>query len=374
MEIGSVLELDDWDMYEYTEEKRQFHLPFMYDNKYYTIFFQSGRNAIESLMKYLIKELGIEKILLPDYVCETVVDAVVRANMDYENYSINREFEGDLAYIEKKINEGIKCVYIVQYFGKRISNKMLSAINSWKVRGILVIEDVTMSLFSCNKTAVGFGDYIIGSIRKWLPIPDGGFISTRGNMLPDEPEKNCISKYTYYYSLVQIIKREYINGNLLDKKLKEEYMEYYKKSIDELFSDYNIYPISQMSMSYLKKYNIKEVIEKRIKNYDYLYKKLDDISCVKLKVEREKGFVPFGIVIESTNRDELLNYLIKHNIYCNVHWRLVDKTQNNDSNYLSHNLITIPCDQRYSDKEMDYIATVIRKYEKKVNDRVQIRC
>ena len=68
-----------------------------------------------------------------------------------------------------------------------------------------------------------------------------------------------------------------------------------------------------------------------------------------------------------------LNYLIKHNIYCNVHWRLTDKAQNSASNYLSHNLITIPCDQRYSEKEMDYIVKVIRKWEKK-NDRIQIRC
>lgn len=361
MEIGSVLELDDWSNYK-NAGKREFYLPFMNGNKYNTVFYQSGRNAIQTLTTYLAEKFNFREILLPDYVCSTVKDAIERAGIKCKLYSINREFDYDIKQIEEKIRGGVKCIYIVQYFGKKISDDMKQAIKEWKSKDIIVIEDITMSLFSNDKNSIGFGDYIIGSIRKWLPIPDGGFISSQKTEIPKEPNDDCVSKYTHYYSIVQIMKKEYIKNNLSDKELKDNYMEYYKKSIDELFSDYKIYSISQVSKSYINNYNMEEIIEKREYNYDYLYNKINEISNVKPKIKRENNMLPFGMLIETQYRDELLKYLIEAGIYCNVHWRLPDNPQNRDVQYLSNSIITIPCDQRYGESEMDYIANVLKKW------------
>lgn len=65
------------------------------------------------------------------------------------------------------------------------------------------------------------------------------------------------------------------------------------------------------------------------------------------------------------NRDNLLKYLIDNNIYCNVHWRLDERKQNSDIRYLSDSVITIPCDQRYKEEEMDYIANILEHWEKR---------
>lgn len=365
MEIGSVIEFDNWEMYKNIENEKLFYLPFMKNNKYKTVMYQSGRNAIEILMKYFIEKLNINKILLPDYICTTVVEAVSRAKMQYQLYSVNRNFECDIMQIENEINKGINCIYIVQYFGKKLPIQMIQAINAWKNKGIIIVEDITMALFSSDYTSVGFGNYVLGSIRKWLPIPDGGFISTKEKGLPNEQSIGNISKYTYYYTLVQTMKREYIEEDLSDVGLKENYMNFYKMSIEELFSDYKIYPISQISKNYLFNYDMNKVISKRIRNYDYLCNKIYGLSGIKVKIRREEGMVPFGMLIESTNRDNLLKYLIDNNIYCNVHWRLDERKQNSDIKYLSDSVITIPCDQRYKEEEMDYIANVLEHWEKR---------
>ena len=60
-------------------------------------------------------------------------------------------------------------------FGKKIKEELCDYIWKKKESGIVVIEDVTLSLFSeDNERGVGFGNYVLGSIRKWLPVPDGG--------------------------------------------------------------------------------------------------------------------------------------------------------------------------------------------------------
>ena len=233
VEIGSVIELEDWRNYLYRQENKKIQLPFMCEkvDEYKSVFYQSGRNAIEELMKYMQKHMDIQKILLPDFVCKTVTDAVERSGMMYEKYCVDCNFEVQLEEIQKKIESGIKSIYIVQYFGKRNTPEFISSIAEWKKQGIIIVEDITMSLYSKKENEIGIGNYILGSLRKWLPIPDGAFVSTLDQGLPDVLSVTYVSKYTDYYRLVQAMKREYICGGSVDKELKENYLAYYKKSI-----------------------------------------------------------------------------------------------------------------------------------------------
>lgn len=366
MEIGSVIELDEWEAYKNVNVDKKFWLPFMKKKcNYKTVFYQSGRNAIEALMKPIQYQYHIDKILLPDYVCETVLDAVIRADMDYELYNVNAQFELELQQIENYIKAGIKCIYVVQYFGKKFSNQIIDAIKRWKEAGIIVVEDITMSLFSDDEMGVGFGDYILGSIRKWLPIPDGAFVCAAKKELPESIRTSSVSKYTDYYRLVQTMKKMYIEGGFRDKKLKENYMTYYHKSIEELFSDYQLYPMSEFSMNYIKNYDMERVINTRKENYDYLYGKIKSLKHIHVKIKREYEFIPLGMVLECSDRDDLLEYLISKDIYCNVHWRLKSRGENPAIERLSNTLLTVPCDQRYGMTEMDYIADTVKEWDER---------
>ncbi len=364
MEIGSVLELERWEMYAVSEKDDVFYLPFMKDKKYKTVFYQSGRNAIESLLILLKKEFGIKKILLPDYMCDTVKDAAKRAEVVQDYYKIDRNYDFKSEEIESKLSKDA-CLFVAHFFGKKINERSLSDILKWKEQGVTIIEDITLSMFSSdNGDGIGFGHYTLGSVRKWLPVPDGGFIASYTNKLPEQLKSNCVSKYTDFYYMVQVMKKEYVENGYQNKTLKNIYMDYYSLSIKELFSDYTLYPISDWTKNYLKNYDMQEVIEKRKKNYDYLYEGLSKINWLRLAVRREDGYLPFGMVVQAENRDELLQYLIKNNIYCNVHWRLDNMDDNDDAVYLTQHSITIPCDQRYDLEEMDYIINTLERWQK----------
>ena len=362
MEYGSVLELDDLSKYKISEEPGSFTLPFMKNKSCRPDinFYQSGRNAIEELLLFLKKKKGINKVIIPDFVCQTVKDAAVRASVETDEYIVNKDYEYSVKEIDSKIGKD-SCVYLCHFFGQPISEDVICAAKRWMDAGTIVIEDITLSLLSENPKGVGFGNYILGSIRKWFPIPDGGFLSAYNSELPKEPEKNSVSKYTDYYMVVQTLKREYITGGCKDKALKDVYMSYYGLSIKELFSDYRIYPMSEWSYNYLQNVSVEEVLAKRIENYDCLYDRLKGIKGIQLKKPRKEGYLPFGMVLDVSDRDDLLNYLIQNDIYCNVHWRLGSSAKNPDLEYLSGRSITVPCDQRYTKEDMEHIAKVIEK-------------
>ena len=365
MEIGSVLELEQWEAYAVSDKGEKFYLPFMgKDTSYESVFYQSGRNAIESLLLFLKEKRKVKQVLIPDYMCETVKDAAIRAGFLPEYYKIDQSYDFMPEEIEEKLSPDT-CLFVAHYFGKKMDRNLLAGIMSWKEQGIIVIEDVTLSLFSSDEqNGVGFGNYTLGSIRKWLPVPDGGFIASRSDALPVQIEGNCVSKYTDFYYMVQAMKKEYIQGGCKDTELKKIYMDYYALSIKELFSDYTLYPMSDWTGNYLKNYDRQQVIERRCNNYDYLYQGLSELSFLKVAVKREEGYLPFGMVVLVENRDELLKYLIENDVYCNVHWRLEASSNNPELTYLSQHSITIPCDQRYGLEEMEYILDTIKRWKK----------
>ncbi len=360
MEYGSVLELDDLNMYRIPDENKKIRLPFMESDEYDTVFYQSGRNAIESLFLFLKTEKSVSHVLMPDYICDTVPAAADRAGVSVKRIFLDKDYCFDVSEVDGMVTEDC-CIYICHYFGTQVSDEIIEAVQKWKSRGITVIEDVTMSLLS-NGDSVGFGDYILGSLRKWFPIPDGGFISSKSSVLPEDPVRDKVSKYTDYYLAVQMMKRQYICGGCKDSELKDLYLSYYKESIRELFSDYKIYPISDWSFNYLQNVDIESVGDLRIRNYDLLYDLLQDVSGISVKVKRYGDNIPFGMVILSDKRDELLSELIKNDLYCNVHWRLSEDVcaEGTDGAYLSAHSITVPCDQRYSEEDIRKIADIIK--------------
>lgn len=367
MEIGSILEFDDKELYMDNPQKGidDFTLPFMNGEKYNINFYQNARNATEALCLYLKSQ--ISSVILPDYVCSTVSDSINRAGIDVIRYHLNKDFQFDIEEINqlmKDYSEADKkpVLYIVHYFGKALDSSLVALAKEWMSKGYTVFEDITMSIFSKDDGNFGFGNYIIGSLRKWLPIPDGGFIASK-NLLPEVPEFEDISRYCYYSYLAQEMKRDYIRGGETDKVLKEDYMRHYKKSIDYLFSDYTIYPVSGITEKYLSNYSCENIIAKRKANYKYFYEKLADIDFVKPLIPVSDNYLPFGMIVTTNNRDELLSFLVSKDVYCNVHWRLDYEGLGEEAKLLSSSIMTIPCDQRYGTKDFDRIVEVLKEYK-----------
>jgi len=359
MEIGSIFEINVKELFK--EGNKAFYLPFMDKKAYsYNKFFNTGRSAIEFLLKKAISISKDSKILLPAFTCPSIIDAVSRSGFNHEFYSITDEFQLDINSIENKL-ENVKIIYVIQYFGGYLNQESYDFLKKLQSQSIIIIEDITLSLYTKHPNFIGFGDYILGSIRKWLPIPDGAFLSST-NYIPDLPIEGSCNEYSFYSFAAQVMKGIYLQDTELNKN---QYLMLNQKAIDSLFSDYKIRNITSISWRYLSSYNMEILIEQRIHNYDYLVERTKKFSFIKPIFPRLEGQVPFGFVVLSKQRDKLFNYLIKNDIYCNIHWKLTNEFNNIDevSRKLSERILTIPCDQRYGKKEMDYIIRTLESFK-----------
>ncbi|RHS80742.1 hypothetical protein DW928_06960 [Firmicutes bacterium AM43-11BH] len=357
MEIGSIFEIDISNLFkEPLQEEIEF--PFMKEKKYYMNFYNTGRAAIESLFCFLKNSQGRTRVLLPTYNCDSVYEAVERTQIMIELYPINRDFTINIDALKSfQFSEG-DIFYIVQYFGKKISKEALSFIQDLKTKGVLIIEDISLCLLSYSET-IGIGDYIVGSIRKWFALPDGGFCASTYDM-HDLKKEQAANNYTFNYMLAQLMKQKYLQDNSLDKT---KFLKLNKMGMDTLFSDYKIREMSEVSIQLMKSSDVRSIISIREDNYRSLWLKLAKIPQVTVMIPWEVGIIPLGMVIAVEDRDRLYDNLIKNDIYCNIHWRTNRCMDNSEEAiWLSKHCLTIPCDQRYSNEHMKRIEKVICNY------------
>ena len=134
-------------------------------------------------------------------------------------------------------------------------------------------------------------------------------------MLPSVPIESGCSDYSFLYFVAQIMKSAYLQ----DKRLKKErFLDVGQAATSSLFSDYTIREISPISRRYLTSYNMHEVVERRIKTMITWLTTLN-ILHIKPVFARLPGQVPIGFTILSNERDSLLEFLVRNDVYCNVH-------------------------------------------------------
>lgn len=358
LEIGSIFDIPINNLF--LEEKKIIKFPIEEYYKYKEKkFFNTGRSAIEFLFHYCIPQKKDEIILVPNYICKSVLDAIQRAGYKYKEYSITPDFDIDLKDLVEKITNKTKIILFLNYFGTAITENTANKLQQLKKNGMIIVEDDTQSIFSKLEGRMGIGNYIIASIRKWLPIPDGAVLYSETEKIPLIQLKSGYNEYSSLYLIAQLMKSKYIENEQLDKNL---FLELTKQSTTALFSDYEIRDMTPIAQKLLTNINIMLLEESRRKNYKYLYNAFQKVKQIKTPVRLEANMVPFGMPILVDKRDKLLEYLIKNNIYCNVHWKNIIGESTAES--ISNRILTIPCDQRYAENEMKYIVSKINEFYK----------
>lgn len=351
-EIGSHFAKETINIENYTDEL--FYCEVSNQDDSYTF---SGRSAISLAIKDILVNKEIKIAYVPSYCCNSMLEPFLENNIKLEYYEVVYQENKGMNYI---IDTEQKCdVFLgMSYFG--INSKMIdSYIKKFSLKNIPVIEDVTHRLFSkpyYSKNA----DYIVASIRKWLPIPTGGYIRKRKGIIRNRP-KNHSNELVSIKLEAMRQKNEYLNGNLMiDKK---NFLDKYKKFENLLQEIGDDYKIDRESNEIIKVFDIDKMKNSRKRNAMFLYKNLKNLNKIKLlipNIDIDKDcplFVP--VIIEEEKRDDLKKYLINKNIYCPVHWPRKDSI----SSGIEKIELSIICDQRYTIDDMEYILNALHEWE-----------
>lgn len=316
-------------------------------NKYGS-YHASGRAALYSILQSL-KNRDIRKVLLPDYLCSTIVTTVSTAQLKYAFYRLNESLLPDIEDVKTKVDENT-AILIINYFGMQNLSDSLSAIKRLSCNIPIIVDDVQALKSYLNSESTDI-DYSFTSLRKWLPVPDGGLVRSKRNdtETPDGVNSFWIKKLN---GLVLKSLRENLKG------MDEVYLhllEEGENKIDQSLSARG----SEVTNLVFDRTDFDIVFSKRKYNASFILSGLKDIG-IKPVISPRHDSVPFFIPIILENRDTIRKELFKHNIFCPVHWPLNGLRLERGAFMAEHEL-SIIIDQRYSKDDMRRIISVLEQ-------------
>lgn len=326
-----------------------------------TLYTSSGRGAILLLLNQINQDPG--RALLPLYTCESVIMSFLKKGYDVYFYDCNKDLTiNEQSFIKSVKNHRPDIVFTHTYFGFDTLQQIRSRYQWLQNKGIAVIEDITHSLFSTfNK---GNLQYYLASLRKWFALPDGGIA-----IVTDKKIK--AKKYNTHEKVVSqnikaiSMKNEYTKN--LDPELKNTYRKLFYSSEALLDNDCGTYAMSNTSKAILSNIDFKLLCNIRRNNYNYLFKHLIEHSYVTpVFNELPEQVVPLYLpVYVKGNRAKLQRYLADGEIYLPIHWPIPNVCiahLTDSSSYIYDNILSIPCDQRYTHKDLKRIIKMLAKY------------
>ena len=313
-------------------------------------FFTSGRMAI----KFVVEQLKFNKIYLPNFLCEQVYNCFESLEKVFYYLSNEFSYEKGLESIEDN-----SIVFVSNYFGLSDETKILEILeNQKRTKNIIVIYDITHSLFTTKNSKVV--DFYVASIRKWFPIPDGGLIccDNKFDIKFESASDEMIKNFVY----ASVLKLLYVNSNNKDEKLNKDYRKIFVECEENLSEIKGYCEMSDYSKNYIENYNI-SVLSQRARNYNTLSSKLNNKN-IKLCFDNylREVDIPFSMPILCKKRDELRKYLMENQVYCAIHWNQDFMSDDVRNEQLSHQILSIPIDERYSENDMNDLAEILNKF------------
>ena len=304
----------------------------------------SGRDALKGLIQYGIQQRNWKRFWVPSYLCQDVVCTVVETGIDLCRYSDRPGTSFPTIATERG-----DALLVVNFFGLR--DRIVYDRKTLKSE---IIEDHTHDPWS-NWADESEADFCIASLRKTLPIPDGGVIwSPIHEQVPwrlpptQEHSSASLSKLAG-----MILKQQYLRGESVDKDIFRHYfLEGESKLGCGLVSG-----ITPYSAEMLKTFPLLKWREQRGKNYKLLSSMISEQSKLQILGPESQRCVPFCIVVvtnDKENRDLLRSKLTEKNIYPAILWPLEEGPPSVEGNIcdedrlLNQRLLMLHCDFRYS--------------------------
>lgn len=336
-----------------------------YERKIYT---NNGRTATVYALQNGIKPKKGDIILVPDYLCISVINSLEVTEGEFRFYHVRADLTIDLEDLERKLDDKVKVLYVIHYFGIPQPLKVVNSIKKMKEQyGFQLVEDLTQTLYSKDTERMGFGDYLVSSTRKWLPVTDGGLLAVRnGAPLDEVPMEDGYDEAVYRQLLISIA-RDQMQMNAEEKESINEYLQLEKAANAARYFNFTPKKMTEATRRVLFQYNHQQSMKKRRDNYMTLYHELEEVPALGNPVgpmDSEGNYVPFGFVVLVERREEFYWYLAERGIIGEIQWVLPTEyyQPGKAAEYLSEHNLMLSCDQRYGEKEMLYVAEVIKEY------------
>jgi len=319
-------------------------------------FLLSGRTSLDFIIQDIRKERPFDSVYLPSYCCRTMIRPFLDNGVAVKFYRVSFS-EGRFTY---DIDPSVPCdaLLVMQYFGfctKDVENIILRFNEMRKT----VVEDATHSWFSGTPYSPS-SDYVLASFRKWTGIPAGSAAIKRNGEFHLPPPSKTNERYIEMRIRAAALKKQFISDQ---EGRKERFLDLFNQAEELLEHDYRNYSLPEELAEQIAALDCRMIAGVRRANAAVLVEGLKDCASLELPLLQKEDaplFVPV-FLREQHRREGLRKHLIENRVYCPVHWPLSDvHPRSEDSLYGSE--LSLICDQRYSRREMERVAELVRGF------------
>ena len=335
----------------------------------------SGREAIELALISLERERPDirKRCLLPAYMCDCVFLPFLHRGWELVFYSVDRELEAageEIFRLALEHDPGL--IFIHPYYGADTCAGLRRQLAGLRRSGVLVMEDVTQSYYleEAGKDA----DFVVGSLRKWYAVPDGGFVASDIALAEDVLETG--EEYARERLVPLVQKWEYLKekerrtGGALTAGWLPRKAEYLKRNrnLENALDCYQgVRRISRISAEILSRVDEEGARRRREENYHALYQHICGMKRLWAILPEKETHAPLYLPVYVKERDSLQRFLAGYGIYAPVLWPVGEENKDflqGDGTYIFEHMLALPIDQRYDAGDMEQLAEVLALYEK----------
>jgi len=322
----------------------------------------SGGQALVALLTFGRREYGWTAVHLPEYYCPEMVDDLSGV------LPVRRYDAGPAGAGAPPAATPTEVVVLVSYFGTAptplepgepastgTGTGEPAAVGSRTGTGAALIVDATHDplapwLGQCR------ADYIFASLRKTLPLPDGGALwSTTGRDLPPEApptERHLLG--TGKLLSAMCLKAAYLGGAALRK---ENYLALYAAGEQHLRGG-TVSGISEFSAGLLRALPVERLRERRIDNAAVLAAGLRTTAGLTARAH------PYGVLVEcdsAAQRESVRRHLISQDVYPAVLWTLRPDEASARHVDFADRMLLLHSDARWQERDMRRVAVLVRE-------------
>lgn len=324
---------------------------------------QNGRAALLTALRDACCAARLVDAWLPSYLCASMVQPFRQSGLQVHYYPVDSHLvpvDGPwtLAVGDRSV------VLYVDYFGFPVSATAQGLALQQHDRGAVTILDMTHSIFNTAPNEMPTSNYAVASLRKWVGLPDGGLVWKRGCAFLMPVDADSTDGGFGRVRLVASLMKGLYWDSILTQKDGFRILFGMAEGIADVCTA--AVPMSLVSRTMWGQLDSAAIVSSRSANYAVLASGIAGLRSLHMfREELPRGICPLGCPVLSSSRDDLRIYLTSRSVYCPIHWQLPDevKTSFPASQSLSASILTLPCDQRYTTRDMDRVVSLLMEWD-----------
>jgi len=281
------------------------------------------------------------RIWLPAYICSEVASAIP-PNLEGRYYPVDEELSPRIDFLSRQVLDGDH-VLVIDYFGRPPTRDFIAF-----ARGLPNVGWIEDRAHSLEPVDIAWADWQLYSPRKLFGVPDGGILVSRQKELKPLVTISATDLSFALPSLERFEDRdENDNQRWYDNYLRQE-----------AAMSVGLQGMSRLSLEVLNACDANVDSELRRRNYKILHRRLDKWAFFP---DLAISFAPLGFPLRVKSAEKLCHRLSEVRIFAARHWRHIpsDPSIFPFEHQLAGELVTLPCDYRYEDSDMQRVADAV---------------